>query len=283
MEQVIFTCLTPEGTCEWVHLRDFVGHFNAISGKTYRLLKCLDVYGRGNKQPAQAEKRPEVLLEASKGDRVVIERKDVVWPNTFERDHRKEHDLLNGIATALDEQFNDTTYELAFFADDVKGKKKRQVKGFAEEIAQHIVSNGDRAKSSRGTGSRSPVRWVFRPMTPDEIDEPSPTTGIRSSVTVSSGDAELRESIQKRAAALEGFAQRFDREANRAAKKFEAYTNDLKLLVVQFFGEGDYAKDEDIVEIIHAAQLPNQIDQVWLTGREWVSIDDYELAWERVR
>ena len=69
----------------------------------------------------------------------------------------------------------------------------------------------------------------------------------------------------------------------KAGKKYDEYPNCQKLLVVQFFGESDSVTDEDIIEIIKAEQIPNQIDQVWLTGGEWVGLDDYEFAWERVR
>ena len=82
---------------------------------------------------------------------------------------------------------------------------------------------------------------------------------------------------------MKGFADRFDREANKAAPKFDDFADCKKLFVVQFFGESDAVNDEDIVGIIKASQVPEQIDEVWLTGREWVSLDDYELTWERVR
>ena len=121
-------------------------------------------------------------------------------------------------------------------------------------------------------------------MTPYEIDEPIKANGIRSLVNVESKwDLELTEFRQNREIALAGFAERFGREADRAGQKYGEYANCEKLLVVQFFGESDSVIDEEIVEIIKESQVPNQIDQVWLTGREWVSADDYELAWERVR
>ena len=65
--------------------------------------------------------------------------------------------------------------------------------------------------------------------------------------------------------------------------KFDDFADCKKLFVAQFFGDRDSVTDEDIVGIINASQLPKQIDEVWLTGREWVSLDDYELTWERVR
>ena len=147
-----------------------------------------------------------------------------------------------------------------------------------------IVSNIGKAKSPGGIGSRKPIRWGFRPLAPYEMDERNPANGIRSLVSLSSScDLEPPEFRQSKETALAGFAERFDREANKAGKKYDEYPNCQRLLVVQFFGESDSVMDEEIIEIVKAARIPNQIDQVWLTGREWVSLDDYELAWERVR
>ena len=284
MEQVIFSCLTPGGSCEWFHIRDFVNTFNAIHRTSYVRSQCLDVYGEDNQQPAQTPKRPEVLLECEGEVPIVIERKTVVWPSDFQRNHSKEHDLPKRVANILEEEFNDSTYQLACHVDDLKGKKKRQVDEFGNQIAHLIVSNIGKAKSPGGIGSRKPIRWGFRPLAPYEMDERNPANGIRSLVSLASScDLEPPEFRQSKETALAGFAERFDREANKAGKKYDEYPNCQRLLVVQFFGESDSVMDEEIIEIVKAARIPNQIDQVWLTGREWVSLDDHELAWERVR
>ena len=284
MEQVIFSCLVPGGECEWFHLRDFVNAFNAKHGTAYTRSKCLDSYGPGNKQPAQARKRPEVLLEADGEAPIVIERKAVVWPSDFQRDHSKEHDLPNRVTNVLGEEFNDFTYQLDFHADDLRGKKKGQVNGFGDQIAHLIITNTGKAKSHAGMGSRKPIRWRFRPLEPYEIEDPNPANGVRSSVNLgASWGLDPVESRDNRKTVLEGFAERFGREANNAGKKYDEYPNCQKLLVVQFFGESDSVTDEDIFEIIRAAQIPNQIDQVWLTGGGWVGLNDYEFDWERVR
>ena len=205
-------------------------------GTAYTRSKCLDSYGPGNKQPAQARKRPEVLLEADGEDPIVIERKAVVWPSDFQRDHSKEHDLPNRVANVLGEEFNDFTYQLAFHADDLRGKRKGQVDGFGDQIARLISTNIGKAKSPGGMGSRKPIRWRFRPLEPYEIDEPNPGNGVRSSVNLwSSWDLGPVESRHNRKTVLEGFAERFDREANKAGKKYDEYPNCQKLLVVQFF------------------------------------------------
>ena len=263
--------------CEWFHLKDFVTACNDIHGASYRRSKCLDVYGMDNEQPAPTPKRPEVLLESDGEVPIVIERKAVVWPADFQRDHSKEHLLHDRVANFLGERFNDSTYELAFYADDLKGKLKLTVEDIARQIVEGVVSNIDNAKSTRGISFRNPIRWRFRPLSPYEIDEPHPPHGIRADVWLSSLGSQNRDTE------LEGFAKRFCREANKAGEKYDEYPYCQKLLVVQFFGESYSVMDEDIIEIIEAARIPNQIDQVWLTGRKWTSLDDYELAWERVR
>ncbi|MCE2502037.1 MAG: hypothetical protein J4G13_14435 [Dehalococcoidia bacterium] len=284
MEEVIFSCLVPGGHCEWFHLRDFVVKFNEINGTSYVRSECLDVYGEENQHPGQTPKRPEVLLECEGEVPLVIERKAVVWPSTHQRDHSKEHELLSDVANIVREEFNDRLYELSFCEIDLKGKNQRQVREFAKQIGGLIASNCDDAKSPRGIGSRVPLRWGFRPLASHEIDEPHQGVGIRSNVLVtSSWDLDWDERSQRTEMALEGFAERFAREASKAAPKFDDFADCKRLFVVQFFGESDIVNDEGIVGIIKASQVPEQIDEVWLTGREWVSLDDYELTWERVR
>ena len=284
MEQVIFGCLVPSGHCEWFHLRDFVVKFNAICGTSYVRSACLDVYGEENQHPGQTPKRPELLLECEGEVPIVIERKAVVWPSTHQRDHSKEHQLLDDVANSVREAFSDKLYELSFLETDLKAKSQKQVREFAKQISDLIVSNCDMAKSPTGIGGRSPVRWGFRPLASHEIDESLESTGFCSQVHVSSSwDVNPEEFGLHREAALKGFADRFDREANKSAPKFDDFADCKKLFVAQFFGDRDSVTDEDIVGIINASQLPKQIDEVWLTGREWVSLDDYELTWERVR
>ena len=284
MEEVIFSCLVPGGHCEWFHLRDFVVKFNEINGTSYVRSECLDVYGKENQHPGQTPKRPEVLLECEGEVPLVIERKAVVWPSTHQRDHSKEHELLGDVADVVREEFSDKLYQLSFWEIDLKGKSRKQAREFAEQISGLIVSNCDMAKSLTGIGGRSPVRWGFRPLASHEIDEPHQATGICSEVHVSSSwDLNPEEFHLRREAALKGFADRFDREANKAAPKFDDFSDCKKLFVVQFFGDHDSVTDEDIVGTINASQLPKQIDEVWLTGREWISLEDHELTWERVR
>ena len=81
-----------------------------------------------------------------------------------------------------------------------------------------------------------------------------------------------------------GYSGEFERAASAAAEKFTNYGDHLKLLLVQFHGEGgSVLDDEDEMSIIQSAELPERIDQVWLARHEWVNASDFEVAWERAR
>ena len=278
---MIFSCLPPEGKCEWAHLRGFVDHFNTIYGKAYTRSKCLDVVTSNRKQP-------ELLLEAPGEIAIVLERKSVVWPrNRYLSDHHNEHHLLDHFVSRLDllgNPFGDSVYHLNLNAESLKGKSKKEINKFAEQIADIVLLGEIEAKSRPGIGNPDPIPWRFRPLSSEEIDETVPQNGIGIQVwggEEPSEPSEIRLGIQK---AKSGYTKEFECSARTAAEKFVEYDCCLKLLLVQFYGDSSIMLvDEDIIQIIRSAQLPEMIDQVWVARPEWVSQYDYEIAWERVR
>ena len=54
--------------------------------------------------------------------------------------------------------------------------------------------------------------------------------------------------------------------------------------MVQFFGDFSSWIDElSLTNLVKAEPLPESIDQVWVADYDWVSLDDYVLAWKRVK
>lgn len=278
---MIFHCFPPQEKCEWYHLRDFVESYNSSRGTAYSLEQCLDFNGRSDKQP-------ELLLDAPNEPSIVIERKSVVWPrDEYFSDHRNEHDLHDLFLDRVHSTgnpFTDSAYQLTVNAMSLRGKKKRNVKRIAEQIADIVLSDHVTAKSPHGIGSREPIPWRFRPLSRHEMDERVPETGIGLMVhddTEPSEPSEIRRLIE---AAKSGYASEFERAAQTAAPKFVKYSHCQKLLLVQFCGNSSvWLQDEDIIGIITSASLPAVIDQVWLAYPEWISEYDHEVAWKQIR
>ena len=264
-------CFPPQTDCEWVNLRDFVIQFNTAYGKAYAKTECLD--------KDNSRKQPEVLLQAPGEKDIVIERKSVVWPTTYLRDHSYEHEFDRHMRKLLGNEFRDAAYQLTVREASLKGKKQREVAQYAAQIVEEILSRRTEAKSC-GIGSREPIPWCFRPLASHELEYDEPRTGIRFTVIGKSSTAFDKGADSESIKA--GYAGEFQRTLEKAAPKFAEYTDCLKLLLVQFFGDSSSILDEDIIEIIKSARLPKVIDQIWLALEDWVSESDYEIAWQRV-
>ena len=277
---MIFSCFPPEGKCEWAYLIDFVAQFNAIYRTAYTRSKCLDVENSTGKEP-------ELLLEApGKKKSIVIERKSVVWPRNYFSDHHNEHYLFDHFVSKLSlpcNPFNDSVYQLIFSTQGLTGKGKKEVISYAEQIAHIVLSDQPNAKSQRGIGRREPILWRFRPLSPQERDETVPETGIGYLAEDPWEALEPSRIRQKTEMAWAGYAKEFTRLSEDAAEKFAKYTDCMKLLLVQFYGDGLSVSDEAVTKIIQSAQLPEMIDQVWLAHQKWVSPNDHEIAWKLVR
>ena len=284
---MIFSCHIPVGPCEWQHLRGFVSHFNATHGKSYSRSACLDVGSRNRKEP-------EVLLEAPGETPIVIERKFVAWPSDYLANHGNEHIFDDLILARLSDKFSDSAYRLAVHERDLKGKKKREVEKIAKQIADIVLVNLNQAKSPRGIGGSEPIHWSLRPLDPRERYENAPEVGLEIDTWgepegmigggIQKPDEIRNEFLRRQAEAKSGYTQEFERAANNAAPKFAAYAHCLKLLLVQFYGSSSLlVMDEDIIEVVQSARLPGVIDQVWVAQDDWITPDDYEVAWQRVR
>ena len=273
---MIFSCFPPgrENKCEWAHLVGFVAQYNEKYGKSYSRTACLDVNERTRKEP-------EVRLECDGESAIVLERKAIVWPPKYFKDHHNEHHLFEGVAILLGDRFRNSQYELEVYEKHLKGRTKRQVQAIAGQIADTIKSNVPRAKSLRGIAGKKPMPWRFRALSPYERDKTVQTRrGIDLRVWLTGWTNDLSDLFQDTDEVKTGFTEQLELAAEDAAEKFANYTDCLKFLLVQFFGEDhSMLADEDIMEIIGSANLPEVIDQVWLAQENWVSAERYEIVW----
>lgn len=272
----MFPCLPPHGKCEWRHLQGFVQRFNSLYEKSYYRSQCLDVEIRDSPQP-------ELLLDAPGEISIVVEHKSIVWPKHILEDHSKEHCFGDCVTRLLNDTFNDSMYRLTVYAESLHEKNKKEVGNHGEQIACAILADPITAKLPNGIAGKLPIPWRFRLVPSSENDYAYPKSGTVVNVLgrfQSFGQpADNTESV----AAKNGFAGEFWRSANAAAEKFATYSDCLKLLLVQFYGDDWVVSDDDVAAIIQASKLPEAIDQVWLGLPEWISDDDCEVEWNLVR
>ena len=273
---MVFWCFPPTNKCEWSDLRAFVVQYNDTYGTSYTRKACLDIEIRDRRAP-------ELLLESPGEIPMVIERKSVVWPCDYLATHRIEHQLFHQAPPALADDFGDGAYELSVRADWLRVMPKSAAGTLTEQIVRQILSNRAAAKMRGGVRGSTPVPWSFRPLRSDEMDDFEPAKTIRVSIDEPwsfeepFGDSEGDEDPKA------GFTHQFEIALESAARKFEEYLDNLKVLLVQFHGDGSLILDEEIVQIINAVQLPETVDQVWLAQHDWIGAHEYKVAWSRVR
>jgi len=218
---------------------------------------------------------------------MVIERKSIVWPpEDYLSNHRNEHRLSEHFSEALwshGDAFSKSLYQLSVRDTSLHGRTYRDVAAIARSIAGVIASHTDEARSDGGLTRLSPIPWNFRPLREWERDESTPTRGIRVVIVGSTEDQNYAEFCRKQAAAIDGFCEEFERQVRAASRKFSDYSDCLRLLLVQFFGDIEFGPtDEEIRAIVIGSQLLKDINQVWVADKNWISEDDYELEWVRI-
>jgi hypothetical protein len=89
------SCIPVSGGCERHATDALVEHMNCIEGTRYEHRACLD-------QVDKTRPQPECLYVNVDDDlRMVIERKSIMWPETYAYEHSKEHDLGHSILAGL--------------------------------------------------------------------------------------------------------------------------------------------------------------------------------------
>ena len=268
--EAVFDCCRRGNTCEWhTGLSRFVIGYNQAYNKSYRPLEFPDVQNRNSKQP-------EVLLEADGEPSIVIERKSIMTPD-YARSHGNFHMLANYVNSLLAPQLSSGMYSLEVVDPVIGTRGKIEIRSIADHISRVVLSREQLWGYDDEASGTKPVPWCFYE---EFSDGSSGTTSVRARVNtiVSSGPQTTVPDIET---AITGYAIALEEGAAKAAKQLEGYNHCKKLLLLEFYG--DYLSGPDVIDIIERSRIPNVVDQVWLAYKEWVSEDEYETCWLRVR
>jgi hypothetical protein len=283
----MFSCFNPDKTpghrCEWKggNLQDFAYHFNQSRGTTYRLEACLDAPTPG--VPSPRLKQPEVLLKGRCGERpMVIERKQVA-AESYAVHHGNLHILYDMIPEAVMPHFGDALYSLELNESSIEGKKKREVQEAAREITKQVLVNQQRVKSGAAVGNSQPFPWRFGRVPeharPDNAPEMGIGVDVHGSDFFSSGPQTILRQAEEAYASTKKILEKVLRDTEL---KFANYQDHLKVLVLEFYGDGNLLTDDDAKKIVAELELPASINEVWVAQQDWISEWGYEIGYKRV-
>ena len=164
-------CLPNSGRCERQRTEPFVQHLNAIENTSYRHEACLDLVIRNRPQP-------EVLyIEPSTAQRMVIERKTLVWPIDYAERHQAFHFLANLILDELGELTADAPYGLTLQSGvSIDRQELREV---TQEIVTQVTAHiADLRPGDVIVSIQSELPWEFYLESCGERSEFSPPKGL---------------------------------------------------------------------------------------------------------
>ena len=265
----MFAHFTKIGKCEWFQggLAEFIRHYNNECGTSYILKKCLDVERIGDATP----KMPEVLLtDRTDGRQMVIERKSVVWPTDYIRRHENEHAFAEAIWQTAGGWYQDACYELIVSGLQMdKLTSRKMVMTVAHDIASAIDPRRGLTVPRRGS---VPVKWRFRRAGIYECEQPK---GI---VVVYDGNTSFADFSDETAKA--GTVAAMQKQLDAASQKFENYPTVLRVVLLDFYGT--QLEEDDILLLVPAVTIPQSIDKIWMSKREWISEDGFEIGYRRL-
>jgi hypothetical protein len=269
----MFWCLPPSGKCEWANLKAFAEQFNGTFGTQYRLSKCLDILDSSKPQP-------EIQLESTGEQCMVIERKAIVWPPDYLQSHNSEHKFFGYFVPRVSPAFQDDAYQLELRTRDVHGNKE-YVKHLAREIADAVLTRRAQVIEAGAIYSSHPIEWCFRQIQEYERDDDTPKNGV--GVSLKDPLRRLPRSHDELPRVHKRIAQTVDKLLAKAAIKFVGYPNCLRVVVLEAYGDNLLPTDEDIEQIIQSALWPSNIDQIWLAEPEWLTESEFEVTYRQVR
>jgi hypothetical protein len=265
----LFTHYDDPGKCEWRGgaLDAFVKHYNEISGTKYVLTECLDVV----RISGLTLKEPEVLLtDTNTSTQMVIERKSVVWPKSYIYQHGLGHEFAGLIWNGAKGLFQEAGYKLSVRSGELRGLSGKQVRDAGKQIGEAVSKLTPADLPIRRA---QPIEWSFRVIEPGEEEEDFKGIAINEFGSMGLDGSEREEAVV-------GIPLEIQEQLNAAVEKFRRYENQLKLVLLDFYSEELW--EDDIPPMMKSILIPEGVDEIWRTVRDWVSANDYEVGYDRL-
>jgi hypothetical protein len=155
-----------------------VNHLNWLEGTDYVHKVCLDVIDRNTPQPEA------LYVDDGSGARLVIERKNLVWPPEYAVGHKNDHFVVDLATQGLRDLISDDAYELELDLG-VSGSRV-ELEEFADQIGQTVRARFPELRAGMRVGSTQAGRLGRSPVGTDtsELSRVSPKPGWVSTGTL---------------------------------------------------------------------------------------------------
>ena len=256
-------CLPESGGCERQRTDPFVNHLNWLEGTNYVHKACLDVIDRNTPQPEA------LYVDEDSGARLVIERKNLVWPPEYAVGHKNDHFLVDLVTEGLRDLISDDAYELQLELA-ISGSRV-ELEEFAGLITQTVRARFAEIRGGMRVGStQAGRRWAFwRGDKQERTLEGAPETGLGVHWDVPSGDSSGKPP--------DGFLKEVARLFGACVPKFEPYIDARRLLVIEQHGDLRYMGAWWWKRVLELVVPPPEIQELWDGMFDW--LDDYEQGW----
>jgi len=259
-------CLPSRCRCEERILAPFIAHYNRCGDTTYEFKERLDV---GSHTP-----QPEALyVDLHTGHRLVVERKNLIWPRDFAQIHDSLHHVADLAGSKAKPHLRaDAPYELAL-PDRIRGKM-HQLRLHGERMGDAIIRNIEAVHSGKTIRSRVPGReWSFRMEGLHERDWDEPRTGIRYTFT---GEMTADLTGVEWGDIPDGLPQEFERLLTSASLKFANHGNAVRILVLDFMGDLRYPS-LFVEKLFESVVVPKNVDEIWMSTH--VLVTELHYGW----
>lgn len=257
-------CLPESGGCERQRTDPFVNHLNYFAGTNYRHSVCLDIAFRNSPQPEA------LYVDKDSGARLVIERKNLVWPPEYAVGHKNDHFLVDLVTEGLGNLVNDDAYELQLDLG-VSGSRV-ELEEFAGLISQTARARFPEIRAGMRVGStQAGRRWAFwHGDRQQRAFEGAPETGLGVHWDVPTS----QDSAGK---PPDGFLKEVARLFGACVPKFEPYMDARRILVIEQHGDMRYMGAWWWKRVLDVVMPPPEIQELWDGMFDW--LDDYQQGW----
>lgn len=252
-------CLPESGGCERQRTDPFVNHLNKLESRRFVHDMCLDQVFRNTPQPEA------LYLDSDSAQRLVIERKTLVWPPDYVIKHKNDHLVADLLIEGLRDVTSNAPYTIELNADLV-GPRPDLVE-FAKQILTTVRDRFSALESQGIIGETRPNRsWrIYRddPLDRRENGEPETGLGIRwypddpLDLMIAEPPNELLSNISRLFASC--------------VLKFQGYLDARRVLLIDQQGQLRYLGDIWWSHIFEALHPPFEVPEIWLAAYDWIT------------